>query len=184
MSSRSSLVITTTLLFSLLIALVSAQVGPDIKTPEYNSTVTPGDDITIEYEYSNVGTGNYTVDISLWQDASATQLIQNVTTDHAVDGGNSTGVQLNFTYTASYDWTVPGGLTVKRTFDNGTEVEESPQLIYLTVTAVSDTSFFDDLRLRSRPVLLHYNAAALNAPNVMLLLGVAVLSMVYLVTGL
>ncbi|KAJ8663338.1 hypothetical protein O0I10_000577 [Lichtheimia ornata] len=184
MSSRSSFVITTALLSLLLIGFVSAQVGPDIKTPEYNATVTPGDHITIEYEYSNVGTGNYTVDLALWQDASATQLIQNVTTDHAVDGGNSTGVQLNFTYTASYDWTVPGGLTVKRTFDNGTEVEESPQLIYLTVTAVSETSFFDDLRLRSRPVLLHYNAATLNAPNVMLLLGVAALSMMYLVTGL
>lgn len=124
------------------------------------------------------------LDIALWQDASATQLIQNVTTDHPVEGGNSTGVQLNFTYTASYDWTVPGGLTIKQTFDNGTEVEKSPELIYLTVTAVSETSFFDDLRLRSRPVLLHYNAAALNAPNVILLLGVALLSMMYLVTGL
>ncbi|KAI7882046.1 hypothetical protein K492DRAFT_236262 [Lichtheimia hyalospora FSU 10163] len=183
MYSRLSLVITT-LLFSLLIACVSAQVGPSIKTPEYNATVTPGDDITIEFEYSNVGTGNYTLDIALWQDASASQLIQNVTTDHELDGGNSTGVQLNFTYTGSYDWTVPGGLTIKRTFDNGTEVEESPQLIYLTVTAVSETSFFDDLRLRSRPVMLHYNAATLNAPNVMLLLGVGLLSMMYLVTGL
>ena len=60
MYSRSSLVITT-LLFSLLFACVSAQVGPAIKTPEYNATVTPGDDITIEFEYSNVGTGNYTL---------------------------------------------------------------------------------------------------------------------------
>lgn len=64
MSSHSSLVITT-LLFSLLIACVSAQVGPSIKTPEYNSTVTPGDHITIEYEYQNMGTGNYTLGKSL-----------------------------------------------------------------------------------------------------------------------
>lgn len=64
MSSHFSLVITT-LLFSLLVACVSAQVGPSIKTPEYNSTVTPGDHITIEYEYQNMGTGNYTLGKSL-----------------------------------------------------------------------------------------------------------------------
>ncbi|CDS10161.1 hypothetical protein LRAMOSA02838 [Lichtheimia ramosa] len=146
-----------------------AQVGPHITVPEYNATVTPGDHITIEYTYQNMGTGNYSIDVALWQDASATQLLQNVTTDHKIPGGNSTGFQLNFTYTGTYDWNVPGGLSVKRTFDNGTEIEEAPQLIYLTVTCDADTYFYDDLRLRSRPIMLHYNAAGIHLPNVLLL---------------
>ena len=53
-------------LFLIAVAIFSfqqvlAQVGPHISVPEYNATVTPGDHITIEYTYQNMGTGNYTL---------------------------------------------------------------------------------------------------------------------------
>lgn len=150
------------LFFSTLLQRVGAQVGPDISNPPYNGTVTPGDHVEIDFQYQNVGTGNYTVDIAIWNDASATQLIQNITTNREVPSGNSTGVQLDFTYNSSYTWNVPGGLTY--TNPNNSSDVTPVEIFYLTVTAVADTTYLQDIRLCSRPIMLHYNAAAGLAP--------------------
>ncbi|KAI9491594.1 hypothetical protein BDB00DRAFT_874157 [Zychaea mexicana] len=169
-----SLIFVVLLIFATLAHHAYAQVGPDVKTPEFNATVTPGDRITIEYEYQNVGTGNYTVEIDLWEDSGKRYLLQNVCKDEPLAGGNSTGVQLNFTMSATYDWTVPGDLTHKVSNEEGEEVDEAVDMFFLTVTAVADTYFYEDLALTSRPVRLHYNAAALALPNKLLLLALAV----------
>ncbi|KAI7854730.1 hypothetical protein BDC45DRAFT_507970 [Circinella umbellata] len=173
-------------IFAILLIVVSchhawAQVGPTVKTPEFNSTVTPGDHITIEYEYQNVGTGNYSLEINLWQDSGRRYLLQNVCKDHPIEGGNSTGVQINFTLSATYDWTVPGDLTHKVKNDEGEDVDEAVDMFYLDVTTVANTHFFESLNLKSRPVRLHYNAGALTLPNNLLLIGLAAISLFYFV---
>ncbi|KAI9316027.1 hypothetical protein BX666DRAFT_1878619 [Dichotomocladium elegans] len=154
------------LLVSLLAVLVSAQLATNITNPPYNGTVKAGEKVTIKFEYGNVGTGNYTVDISLWNDALSTQLIRNITSDMAVEGGNSTGVQLNYTLPASYDWTVDGDLKYTTTFSNGSSVESTPEIIYLTVTTEARTAQMGTIHSRSRAIMLHYSAAAAITPSV------------------
>lgn len=75
---------------------VQAQLGPIVLSPVQNQTVPSGGKIDIVYQYQNVGTGNYTVDIQLWQDAAVTIPISNITTNHNVKSGNSSGVQVSF----------------------------------------------------------------------------------------
>lgn len=152
------------LFLAIAIRGVVGQVGPSITNPPYNGTIKGGDTVKIEYSYENMGTGNYTVDIALWNDASATQLIQNVTTGQKLEGGNSTGSQLNFTEAATYEWHVPGDLTIKEQV-NGSEQDVQVDIFYLTVTTNIDTAFFTDLSLRSRPIMLHFNAGVLNLPS-------------------
>ncbi|KAI9319006.1 hypothetical protein BX666DRAFT_1922202 [Dichotomocladium elegans] len=165
------------LLTILLLSLhINAQMGPEITNPPYNGTVSPNEKVTIEYFYENMGTGNYTIDIAIWEDAAASKLIQNVTTDYKIEGGNSTGFQLAFNYTATYDWKVPKGLQITETFDNGTSIKESPQLIYLTVTLDTDTRFVDT-RLRSRPIMLHYNAGTMAFPSFILMAALIVVGL-------
>ncbi|KAL9545222.1 hypothetical protein MBANPS3_007250 [Mucor bainieri] len=83
----------------LLITLISicqvvrAQLGPAILSPEQNATVPVGGKVDIVYRYQNMGTGNYSVDIQLWQDAAVTIPISNITIDHEIKGGNSSGVK-------------------------------------------------------------------------------------------
>lgn len=144
----------TPFLFAFLvsvISLVTAQVGPQITSPEYNGTITPGETLSIQYNYQNMGNGNYTVDIAVWLDASATQLAANITTDHEIKSGNSTGVALNYTLSDSYDWNVPHGLN---------------ETVYLTVTEKANTDYNMSLQLRSRPIMLHVNGGAVALPTV------------------
>ncbi|KAL0075903.1 hypothetical protein J3Q64DRAFT_1773249 [Phycomyces blakesleeanus] len=127
----------------LMCSRVSAQLGPTIIFPEHNATINATQTLKIRYEYQNMGTGNYSVDIALWLDSSATQLIQNITTNEKIVSGNSTGVRLNFTLDGTYDWVVPRGLN---------------ETIYLTVTEHADTKLLLPFTIQSSPVLLHFSA--------------------------
>ncbi|KAI8141853.1 hypothetical protein BJV82DRAFT_165016 [Fennellomyces sp. T-0311] len=166
------------LIMALVFALANpaaSQLGPAVIKPEYNSTVNPGEKITIEYEYQNMGTGDYVVKIDLWEDSGRRTLLQNVEPGKEIEGGNSTGVQISFNYSATYDWKVPKGLTHKVHDIDGNEVEESIPMFYLTVTTIANTEYWQNLSLSSRPVRLHYNAGALTLPaSKLLLLALAV----------
>ncbi|KAI8987758.1 hypothetical protein BDF20DRAFT_852086, partial [Mycotypha africana] len=135
------------ILFFSNISLIAAQLGPQIISPEQNGTVPAGGKVDIVYRYQNMGKGNYTVDIQLWQDAAVTIPISNIAIDHGIKSGNSTGVHLAFLLNDTYTWSVPHGLN--KTF-------------WLTVTETAETAFYKEgLRLRSRPVLLHTSDASL-----------------------
>lgn len=134
----------------------AAQLGPPVLSPEQNATVPVGGNVDIVYQYQNMGTGNYTVDIQLWQDGAVTELISNITTNHPIKPGNSSGVKIMFTMNDTYTWKVPRGL-------NST--------FWLTVTATSQTKFNPNgMRIRSRPVMLHPSAASLSKPSSIALL--------------
>lgn len=102
-----------TLLFPLL---ALAQLGPPILSPASNSTVYPGESVDITFEYENLGTGNYTVDIIAINDLSNPVPVVNITTNHQVTNGNSTGFTLSDTLNYTYSgWKVPRG-TLNQTF--------------------------------------------------------------------
>lgn len=150
-------------LLFLFIQVSLAQVGPKIISPEYNATIKAGDTVKIEYEYQNMGTGNYTADFQIYRDPSATDLDQNITTNHDIAPGNSTGTSLNYTLTDSYDWTVPDGLN---------------ETVYLVVYEHAKTNFFST-DLRSRPIMLHVSAGWILKPAnalALLLLSLGVVS--------
>ncbi|KAI9005824.1 hypothetical protein CLU79DRAFT_780909 [Phycomyces nitens] len=132
-----------------LVCRVAAQVGPTITFPPENGTITAGETLEIKYTYPNMGTGNYSVDIAIWEDPSATQNILNITTNEAIPSGNSTGFTLAFNLTSSYKWKVPHGLN---------------ETIYLTVTEYAKTSFFFPEQ-RSAPMMLHVSAAFAFLPS-------------------
>ncbi|KAF7724275.1 hypothetical protein EC973_001176 [Apophysomyces ossiformis] len=146
-------------LFFLVLAFasryVAAQVGPNITSPVENATIVPGQDLKIEYEYQNLGTGNYMVDIALWLDPSATELLYTIVENYTVSPGNSEGVTLNFTNTASYTWKVPHNLITP----NNTE-----GIVYLNVRELTQTKFIPYISLRSFAIMLHVNAAASHLP--------------------
>ncbi|CEP10557.1 hypothetical protein [Parasitella parasitica] len=130
--------------------LAKAQLGPSILSPEQNATVPVGGKVDIIYRYQNMGTGNYSVDIQLWQDAAVTIPISNITIDHKIKSGNSSGVQVDFLLNDTYTWSVPHGLN--RTF-------------WLTVTEKAETAFYTKgISMRSRPVMLHPSPATMNSP--------------------
>jgi hypothetical protein len=145
--STTHFIFTLTVLLSLLGQSVKAQLGPSVISPEQNATVPAGGKIDIVYRYLNVGTGNYSVDIQLWQDAAITIPISDIVMDHKVKPGNSSGVKLNFYLNDTYTWKVPRGL-------NST--------FWLTVTERAQTAIVKNGDgLRSRPVMLHTSAASL-----------------------
>ncbi|CAO3610480.1 unnamed protein product [Mucor hiemalis] len=154
MLHKNILYLSTTLL--VIFQLVTAQLGPPILSPVQNATVPVGGNVDIVYQYQNMGTGNYSIDIQLWQDGAITELISNVTTNHEIKPGNSSGVKVMFTMNDTYTWKVPHGL-------NST--------FWLTVTANSQTKFYPKgLAVRSRPVMLHPSAASLSRPSSIALL--------------
>jgi hypothetical protein len=138
------------LVFTILLAIcqiVKAQLGPIIISPTQNQTVSAGGKLDIVYQYQNVGTGNYSVDIQLWQDAAVTVPISNITTNHQIQSGNSSGVQISFTLNDTYTWNVQHGLN---------------ETFWLTVIETAQTPYYTKgLSLRSRPVMLHTSAANL-----------------------
>lgn len=130
-----------------LCQFVKAQLGPEITSPEQNATVEAGKSIDIVYQYQNIGTGNYSIDIQLWQDAAVTIPISDVVMGQAITAGNSSGVKVSFTLNSTYSWKVSHGL-------NST--------FWLTVTESAKTPFYTKgVNLRSRPVMLHTSAANL-----------------------
>ncbi|KAI8380962.1 uncharacterized protein BYT42DRAFT_564785 [Radiomyces spectabilis] len=142
--------------------MATAQMGPEITNPKRNATINAGEKINIDFEYQNLGTGEYSVDISLWLDPSFETLLQNITTNHEIDSGNSTGVHLDMTQNATYEWKVPHGLN---------------DTVYLTVTEYVQTTAFKNLRVHSAPVMLHFSAGTIHLPTHhvgLLLLGLVI----------
>ncbi|KAI9365848.1 hypothetical protein BD770DRAFT_377375 [Pilaira anomala] len=155
--SQKSLFILSAILLT-FIQFVKAQLGPVISSPVQNATVDPGSKVEIIYEYQNLGPGNYSIDIQLWQDAAVTIPISDVVKDESVKEGNSTGVKVSFTLSSSYTWKVPHGLN---------------DTFWLTVTGHAQTpAYKKGVSLRSRPLMLHTSAANLvsNKPANMILL--------------
>lgn len=136
-----------TLILTLSCQFVKAQLGPVVLSPEQNATVPAGGKVDIVYRYQNIGTGNYSVNIQLWQDAAVTIPISDVAMNQTIKPGNSSGVQVSFLLNDTYTWKVPHGL-------NST--------FWLTVTETAQTAFYKSgIDLRSRPVMLHTSAASL-----------------------
>jgi hypothetical protein len=144
----SSSYLTIALVFALFVYQCSAQLGTTIYTPVSNDTVSPGQQVDTEFSYANIGTGNYSINVDLWQDAGATSLAQSIASNVTVQGGNSTGNQVAFTINSTYTWTVPEGLN---------------ETVYLTVTTYPNSNFFKTT-MRSRPLLLHISGAIVNEP--------------------
>ncbi|CAO3646544.1 unnamed protein product [Cunninghamella blakesleeana] len=141
--------------FILLLPSCLAQLGPEIITPAVNDTVYPGRTTTIQFQYQNIGTGDYYVDIDLWQDPSAETLINNIVSNYKLPPGNSTGVNLAFKKNATYDWKPQRGLNF--TF-------------YLTVTEKANTTISQNVKLRSFPIMLHTAGALQVLPNLFVIL--------------
>ncbi|KAI7894904.1 uncharacterized protein EV154DRAFT_497348 [Mucor mucedo] len=144
MFNRKTLVICLALIA--LCQFVKAQLGPEIISPVQNATVEPGQKIDIVYQYQNMGAGNYTIDVQLWQDAAVSIPINDVVIDQPIASGNSSGVKVSFLLNSTYSWKVPHGLN---------------ETFWLTVTEGAQTPFYSKgVNLRSRPVMLHTSAAA------------------------
>ncbi|CAO3642973.1 unnamed protein product [Cunninghamella blakesleeana] len=146
-------------LVGLMITLVTAQVGPVIISPASNATVTPGKKLNIEYQYPNMGAGDYKINIDLWQDASSTQLISNLASNVSIPPGNSTGVNLKTNLSSSYEVTLPNNLNF--TF-------------YLTITQLTQTTGgLGSFGVSSFPVMLHSAAMTHLPQSLSLLLAIA-----------
>ncbi|RCH89497.1 hypothetical protein CU098_007936 [Rhizopus stolonifer] len=148
-------------LIALSYCLVYAQLGPVVLSPAQNGTIPAGGKIDIVYQYQNIGTGNYSVDIQLWQDGAVSIPISDVAKNHEIKPGNSTGAKVNFYLNDTFTWNVPHGL-------NST--------FWLTVTESAQTSFYKKgVSLRSRPVMLHTSAGSVvSSPvSIVVLLGIS-----------
>lgn len=138
-------------LFFLFVTACSAQLGTQINSPAYNSTIKPGDKIDIQFGYQNMGSGIYTVDIDVWTDNTLRTLAKNVVENYSVPPGNSTGTQLAFYKNASYTWSVPHGFN---------------ETIWLTVTTKPNLTYnAANYSMRSRAIKLNVNAGAINMPT-------------------
>ncbi|KAI7907795.1 glycoside hydrolase superfamily [Cokeromyces recurvatus] len=151
------------------VVLIYAQLGPTIIKPEQNATVPAGGQFDIVYEYQNMGTGNYSIDIQVWQDAAVSLPIFDIVKDHKIKSGNSSGIQISFRMNDSYTWKVQRGLN---------------QTFWLTVTETAQTAFYSKgISLRSRPVLLHTSHAtkiSLSLPILISLVGFSFILMITL----
>ncbi|KAI9351626.1 hypothetical protein BD770DRAFT_393681 [Pilaira anomala] len=136
-------------IFTLFFSQCLAQLGTEILSPTYNTTVNVGDKIQIQYQYQNMGNGSYLVDVDLWNNGAADNLAKNIAKDVSVQSGNSAGTKLAFHLNATYEWTVPKGLN---------------DTLYLTVTAKPELETKIGLSMRSRPILIHINSAITNLP--------------------
>lgn len=124
---------------------IKAQLGPEIISPAQNATVEPGKNIDIVYQYQNIGSGNYSIDVQLWQDAAVSIPIKDVVVDQPITSGNSSGVKISFTLNSTFTWKVPHGLN---------------DTFWLTITEDAETAFYKQgVNLRSRPLMLHTSAA-------------------------
>ncbi|PHZ14123.1 uncharacterized protein RHIMIDRAFT_278272 [Rhizopus microsporus ATCC 52813] len=156
-----------TFLLLLFISLVHAQLGGKVLSPAQNDTVQVGKNTEIVFQYNNEGPGDYTVDIQIWQDAAAEQLINNITINHPIKSGNSSGVHVDFVYNDTFSWKVPHGLN---------------ETFYLTVIEhVVKKPSNQTVSLRSRPVMLHTSSAnAWNLCSFAFTVTVSLLTLSYL----
>ncbi|KAG2181845.1 hypothetical protein INT44_008661 [Umbelopsis vinacea] len=105
------------LFIALMLPLIAlAQEGPRIVSPASNQTFSPGSSVDITFQYQNLGTGNYSVDIYAINSLSNPVPVVNITTGHDVPDGNSTGSQLEFYMNYTYSgWKIPHN-TLNSTF--------------------------------------------------------------------
>ncbi|KAI8084747.1 uncharacterized protein BX664DRAFT_337684 [Halteromyces radiatus] len=150
-----SLFLHFTILVSLMLTIVKAQVGPSIISPANNASVSLGKSLEVQYSYPNLGPGTYTVDASLWQDASATQLIQNLLTGTSVPEGVSNGTNNAFNSTTTISLQIPSNLN---------------DTFYLTLLQHVKTQSGNTYDVRSAPMMLHSGAIShLPQPMIVLL---------------
>ncbi|CAO3584638.1 unnamed protein product [Absidia cylindrospora] len=147
-----------TLIFSLILVLVKAQVGPVISSPENNATVAAGKPLKIEYSYPNLGPGTYTVDVNLWKDASASEPMQNLVTGFSVPDGASNGTNLQFNTNATISVDMPSNLT---------------DTFYLTLHQHVQIQSGNEPTVRSAPLMLHSAAMAHLPQSLSVLLVIA-----------
>ncbi|KAH8547524.1 hypothetical protein BGW37DRAFT_510348 [Umbelopsis sp. PMI_123] len=97
------------LLIALLLPLIAlAQEGPLIISPASNTTFGPGSSVDITFEYQNLGTGNYSVDIYAINSLTNPVPVVNITLGQTVPNGNSTGFQLEYYMNYTYSgWKIP-----------------------------------------------------------------------------
>ncbi|KAI8069183.1 hypothetical protein BC940DRAFT_298085 [Gongronella butleri] len=146
---------------AVLLAVAQAQVGPTIFSPAENSTIAPNSNLNIDFQYQNLGAGNYTLDVSFWQDAAATQLIETVLTGHSLDSGSSSGTSIAFALNASVSVKTPGSLN---------------ETFYMTLTEHASTQSNAGVTVQSMPRMLH-SGAMTHLPtslSALLLLGLLV----------
>jgi hypothetical protein len=153
-----SLLLHFTLLVSLMLALVHAQVGPVITEPANNATVSPGKTLNVAYSYPNLGPGTYTVDVNIWQDASVSQLIQNLRTGVSVPAGVSNGTNNAFNTSTTISVDMPSNLT---------------DIFYLTLHQHVETQSGHAPTVRSAPLMLHSAAMSYLPQSMSVLLAVA-----------
>ncbi|ORX61410.1 hypothetical protein DM01DRAFT_1342406 [Hesseltinella vesiculosa] len=152
---RSVSLILLTLAF---LGLCLAQLGPDITSPANNATVDPGKKVTIDFQYQNLGTGTYTVDIALWQDARGESKIQDVVQGYSLPNADSSGVTVPFYYNGSYDWWVPHGMNFS---------------FYLSVTEHAYTQAAGNITVTSQYLMLHPSSAWSMLPNTLFALCIS-----------
>ncbi|KAI9308906.1 hypothetical protein BJ944DRAFT_259401 [Cunninghamella echinulata] len=153
-----SLMLRLAVLVGLMVALAQAQMGPTITSPPSNTTVAPGQKLNIEYQYPNMGEGDYKINIDLWEDASAKQHIANLASNVQLPPINNTGTKLSSNISASYEVTLPKELNF--TF-------------YLTVNQVAQTKGMGALNASSFPLMLHSAAMTHLPQSLPLLLTIA-----------
>ncbi|KAI9244237.1 hypothetical protein BY458DRAFT_529829 [Sporodiniella umbellata] len=145
-----------------LFYLCAAQLGAQIFKPHANDSISPGEKIDTEYQYDNVGPGEYTLSVNLWRDNAATDLAYAIAKDISIPSGNSTGTHLDFHLNSTYTWTVPRDLN---------------DTVYLTVhTRVASKTNYT---LRSAPVMLHVSSAFAVLPFKALLFSLVLASLAF-----
>ncbi|KAG1461329.1 hypothetical protein G6F56_005753 [Rhizopus delemar] len=142
-----------------LFYLCAAQLGAEIFKPESNDTISPGEKVNTQFQYNNMGVGQYTLDVNLWKDNGLNDLAYAVAHGIPLPSGNSTGTHVDFYMNSTYSWTVPHGLN---------------ETVYLTVHT-NITSSTSNLTLRSAPIMLHVNSALSLIPSNLLLVFILVL---------
>ncbi|ORX60354.1 hypothetical protein DM01DRAFT_1332511 [Hesseltinella vesiculosa] len=132
-------------LLGMMLAITQAQVGPTIYSPAENSTIAPNQKLNINFSYQNLGTGTYTLDVSFWQDPSASQLIATVLTGSSLPSGSSSGTTIAFSMNGSVSVTAPSSLN---------------ETFYMTLTEHVSTQGNQNVSVKSMPMMLHSGAMA------------------------
>ncbi|RUS13273.1 hypothetical protein BC937DRAFT_95583 [Endogone sp. FLAS-F59071] len=155
----------------LLFPTTFAQLGPKIVSPSDNSTFHPGDSVNITFVYANLGSGQYNMSIGLLTEPYNSTVAFAIATNLNVQSGNQTvSATEAFTFTSSYQWTVPGNQGL-----NGTYYLSVIQNISLSAAAITAP-------VDSAPLTLHiFSAAGRTATtSVAMLVLVALCSMLLL----
>lgn len=155
----------------LLLPTTFAQLGPNIISPSDNSTFHPGDNVNITFVYANLGNGQYNMTIGLLTEPYNSTLAVPIATNLSVQSGNqSLSATEAFSFTSSYQWTVPGNQGL-----NGTYYLSVIQSISLSAAALTAP-------VDSAPLTLHIllNAAGKTATTSVAMLALVALCSILL----